>query len=332
MAEIIIDPILERVCLPPSDDEFSLLESQILRDGCQDALKVWDRDGKQVLLDGHNRLKICRKHKLPYDTSTIEITSIDEAIIWIVDNQKGRRNVATKEQQDYISGKRYEAQKNVDRFKGNQYTNEGGEGTEFLHPDGKRVLNPAATKLAKIEGVNEKTIRKNEKFAKGVDAIREVSPELAEKILKPDPAAPRLTKGAVSALPKLKAANPNKFVETVNAIGAALETKDEKIVEVVVRDHIKPDAPTHDEKMIAKKHNLKPEHVRYANEHGIPYENLRTLEQIEALDSRKMVHACSNIWDGFYKCDCGVQFEMFKSEHAPICCPHCGKPESVKRC
>jgi hypothetical protein len=32
------------------------------------------------------------------------------------------RNIATKEQLDYISGKRYEAQKNINKFKGNQYT------------------------------------------------------------------------------------------------------------------------------------------------------------------------------------------------------------------
>lgn len=330
MAEIIIDPILEGVCLPPSDDEFSLLESQILRDGCQDALKVWDRDGQQVLLDGHNRLKICRKHKLPYDTSTIEITSIDEAIIWIVDNQKGRRNVATPEQRAYISGKRYEAQKNINKFRGNQYTVECGTEQNVQNQKFVRSDTPTANKIAADEGVVGATIRRNAQFAKGVDAVREVSPDLAEKILKPDPAAPKLTKGAVAALPRLKAANPNKFVETVAAIGDALKTKDEKIVEVVVRDHIKPDALTHDEKMTAKKHNVKPEHVRYANEHGIPVDRLRTIDQLDAIAARQM-RSCSTIWDGFYGCSCGIKFEIFGAEHAPVCCPHCGKSEDLKR-
>lgn len=61
-----IDPTLERVCLPLSQDEFDLLEKQIIRDGCLDPLKVWDHEGTEILLDGHNRLKICEKHKLPY--------------------------------------------------------------------------------------------------------------------------------------------------------------------------------------------------------------------------------------------------------------------------
>jgi hypothetical protein len=333
MNRIIIDPILERVCLPPTVDEFNLLESQILRDGCQDALKVWDRDGELVLLDGHNRLKICKKHDKPYDTSTIEISNIDEAIIWIVDNQRGRRNVATKEQQDYISGKRYEAEKNINRFKGNQYTEKSGGIDNMHHQNDDRTPHQSKTILRRAhdEGVSHFKIGQNEKFAQGVDAVREVSPELAEKILKPDPTAPTLTKKAVSALPKLKAANPMKFVETVKAIDEALETKDKKIVEAVVRDHISPNEPTHEEKMIAKKHHLLPEHVQYANENNIPYDNMRTIEQIDAINARKASATCSTTWDGFYGCNCGIKFEMFGSEHAPVCCPHCGKSDGLKR-
>lgn len=325
MSKIVIDPVLERVCLPPTEDEYNLLESQILRDGCQDALKIWDREGEQVLLDGHNRLKICTKHHLPYDTSTIEINSIDEAVIWIVDNQKGRRNIATKQQQDYISGKRYEAQKNINKFKGNQYTEQSGSLDNLMHH-----RNPTAQKQAVEEGVTDFAIQANKRFALGVDAIREVSPELAEKILKPDPAAPTLTKKAVSALPKLKAANPIKFVEAVEEINEALDTGDKAVVEVVVRDHISPDEPTHEEKMTAKKHHLLPEHVRYANEHNIPIEKLKTIEQIERRDAGKS-GTCSTVWDGFYECSCGIKFEIFGAEHAPVCCPHCGKAENLKR-
>jgi len=334
MNRIIIDPILERVCLPPTVDEFNLLESQILRDGCQDALKVWDRDGELVLLDGHNRLKICKKHDKPYDTSTIEISNIDEAIIWIVDNQKGRRNVATKKQQDYISGKRRTAQQNVDRardVKGIFIANAPSEENIGMDIDPNRHQSLAMLKQMADEGVSNFAIESNAKFAKGVDAVREVSPELAEKILKPDPTAPTLTKKAVSALPKLKAANPMKFVETVKAIDEALETKDKKIVEAVVRDHISPNEPTHEEKMIAKKHHLLPEHVQYANENNIPYDNMRTIEQIDAINARKASATCSTTWDGFYGGNCGIKFEMFGSEHAPVCCPHCGKSDGLKR-
>jgi len=332
--ELKIDPELEAVCLPLSGEEFDLLEKQVIRDGCQDALKVWDRDGELILLDGHNRLKICKKHKLPYDTSTIEIASIDEAIIWIVDNQKGRRNVATKEQRDYISGKRYEAQKNINRARDkNGVFKSCAPGADNMHlddDDERPHQNKTILKHAHEEGVSHFTIGQNQKFAQGVDAIREVSPELAEKILKPDPVAPKLTKSTVVALPKLKADNPAKFVEAVQEIHGALETKDKTTIAKVVRDHVFPDEPTHEEKMIAKKHHLMPEHVRYANEHHIPIEKLKTVEQIDATNPRTP-KTCSAIWDGFYECSCGIQFEIFRSEHAPVCCPHCGKPENLKR-
>ena len=97
MTKIVIDQELEKVCLPLKEDEYSTLEKQLIRDGCLDPLKVWDRDGELVLLDGHNRLKICKERKIPFETSTIEISSIDEAIVWIVDNQDGRRNSTEQE-------------------------------------------------------------------------------------------------------------------------------------------------------------------------------------------------------------------------------------------
>jgi len=42
-----------------------------------------------------------------------------------------------------------------------------------------------ALKQASEEGCSHFKIEQNAKFAKGVDAVREVSPKLAEKILKP---------------------------------------------------------------------------------------------------------------------------------------------------
>jgi hypothetical protein len=333
MDHYMIDPRLEAVCLPLAKEEYELLEKQVLRDGCLDPVKVWDRDGELVLLDGHNRLKICKDNKLPVpESTTIEISSIDEAVIWICDNQAGRRNLATKEQQDYLSGKRYEAQKNVNKFKGNQYTESGGTLNMY---DQKAKKGKTVLKQAADEGVSHFKIQTNEKFAQGVDAIRTVSPGFAENILKPDQDSMKIAKGVVAAIPALKKQlekTPEKFVEAVKEIEEALETKDKTVVEMVVRDHIKPGEPTHEEKMLAKKHNLKPEHVQYANEHNIPLTKMMTIEQLKVFEANKPAHNhCSNIWDGFYSCSCGIKFEMFASEHAPVCCPHCGKPENVRR-
>ena len=204
MKQYRIDPQLEAVCLPLAKEEYDTLEKQIIRDGCLDPVKVWDREGEMVLLDGHNRLKICKDNKLPVpESTTIEIESIDEAVIWICDNQKGRRNVATKEQQDYLSGKRYEAQKNINKFKGNQYI-EQGSAEKLLYQ--AKYNCPTAERQGADEGISHTTVKENAKFAKGIDAIRKVSPELADKVLtqnKVGETAPNLTKSEVMAVTRL---------------------------------------------------------------------------------------------------------------------------------
>jgi len=93
----------------------------------------------------------------------------------------GRRNVATKMQLDYISGKRYEAQKNIDRFKGNQYTVHSSGDPDDLGKQNKHKTSIAGRR-GEIEGVSDFTIHQNQKFAKGIDVVKEVAPELAEHV------------------------------------------------------------------------------------------------------------------------------------------------------
>jgi len=61
-------------------------------------LIVWphkDKDGKNVftIVDGHNRYLICRKYQLDYPVKKIEFEDIEQAMLWAIDNQKGRRNL-----------------------------------------------------------------------------------------------------------------------------------------------------------------------------------------------------------------------------------------------
>jgi hypothetical protein len=45
------------------------------------------------LIDGYNRYGICSKHDIPFKTVEREFDSIDDACIWIIRNQFGRRNL-----------------------------------------------------------------------------------------------------------------------------------------------------------------------------------------------------------------------------------------------
>ena len=79
-----------RALIPPlSADEYAQLEANIIADGCRDPLVVWDG----TLIDGHNRHKICTEHGIPYATKEHAFADRDAAIIWIIENQFGRRNL-----------------------------------------------------------------------------------------------------------------------------------------------------------------------------------------------------------------------------------------------
>lgn len=64
--------------LPPMQDDKDL-EALILEHGCLDALKVWNG----YLLDGHRRLAICERHKIPYEIKEINLADIEHALHWI---------------------------------------------------------------------------------------------------------------------------------------------------------------------------------------------------------------------------------------------------------
>lgn len=89
MSAIRIDPEFKALIPPLAKEEFAQLEENILRDGCRDALVVWDG----LLLDGHNRHKICTENLLPFEIVKVELASRDEAKVWVIKNQLGRRNL-----------------------------------------------------------------------------------------------------------------------------------------------------------------------------------------------------------------------------------------------
>ena len=87
--KLTINPKLSK-CIPPlSEDEFKTLEKSILKEGCRDAIIVWDK----TIVDGHNRYKICQEHGIDFETVEHPFASMDTAKIWIIDNQNGRRNL-----------------------------------------------------------------------------------------------------------------------------------------------------------------------------------------------------------------------------------------------
>ena len=75
--------------------EYDLLEENCLRDGIRDAIVVWPQDdGRNIIVDGYNRWKIIENHRIrDYPVKEQLFSSREEAKVWIIDNQLGRRNL-----------------------------------------------------------------------------------------------------------------------------------------------------------------------------------------------------------------------------------------------
>jgi hypothetical protein len=76
---------------PLTADEHAALERSILAEGCRDALVLWG----DVLVDGHNRYGICKKHGIAFNTVHNErFKSLDDVHLWMIDQHLGRRSVS----------------------------------------------------------------------------------------------------------------------------------------------------------------------------------------------------------------------------------------------
>lgn len=90
---LIIDPEFESLLAPLTDKEYEQLEENIKREGCLEPLTTW----KGIIIDGHNRYKICHKNRIPFRSRPTAFQNRDEVIAWICANQLGRRNTLKKQ-------------------------------------------------------------------------------------------------------------------------------------------------------------------------------------------------------------------------------------------
>lgn len=91
---IIIDKEFESLIPPLTENEFAQLEENCVKDGIRDPLVVWEHDGNDVLVDGHNRFRIVGKHPtLQFNINRMKFADRNSVMVWIIDNQLGKRNL-----------------------------------------------------------------------------------------------------------------------------------------------------------------------------------------------------------------------------------------------
>lgn len=109
-----------RSLIPPlSPEEFRQLEANIKADGCRDPLVAWNG----ILIDGHNRYEICQKHGIEFDTVEHEFADRESVLLWIEENQLGRRNLSD----DQRAAIAYSVQRRRSEIAKRERASKGGE-------------------------------------------------------------------------------------------------------------------------------------------------------------------------------------------------------------
>lgn len=255
---IILDEL--RNFIPPlSLDEYSQLESNILQHGCQSPIQVWqtlkknlglafekEDDLAYILVDGHNRYKICTSHNLPFEVYILSFDSQKDAKDYMINLQLGRRNLS-QNQISYFRGLRYNNEKadksdnllsnsskgqndpsgnegqKLDKLSsnfpkgqndpsGNEGQKDDNLGSESSKGQNDLSVKTTAERLAKEYNVSPKTIKRDAEFA---DGLEKIDSELRNNILD---GKIKVDKGTIQKLSKSQIKKPIKSVQELNEL------------------------------------------------------------------------------------------------------------------
>jgi ParB-like chromosome segregation protein Spo0J len=191
-----IMPELEALIPPLAEDELSLLTTSIAQEGCRESLILWKQDeDNYILIDGHNRHKICQNLGKPFNIKVLEnLLDLEAVKDWMILNQLGKRN-ATEETKSYLRGLQYKREKQT----------HGGD----RKASGQIDYLKTSERLAEQHKVSAKTIQRDAVFVEALDALVGENTDLKWKILHreiqiPKTAMPKLAKSSEQALTSLR--------------------------------------------------------------------------------------------------------------------------------
>lgn len=166
--ELDVYPKFKTLLRPLSQDERQRLEWSILKEGILDPIKYWVKDGKNYIIDGHNRHEIYQKFtddlSNGYQATELKFNSEDEVLEWILENQLRRRNLNQNERTLYL-GQLFEMRKK--RRGGLAKDAEGGSTADQIAGE-QDVSARTVTRAAEVAlAYNEADKEMQEKFASG---------------------------------------------------------------------------------------------------------------------------------------------------------------------
>ena len=162
--KLIIDKQFKNLIPPLRRKDFEQLEKNIKKNGCHEPICVF----KNIIIDGHNRYKICKKYRIPFFIQELEFNTREEIIIWICATQLGRKDISF-ESKKYLIGKRYEAEKIIQKDKNFVASSQYIELPQ-LDPNYKG-RNKTSERLGKEYNISHNTVKTYLKFAKSIDYL-----------------------------------------------------------------------------------------------------------------------------------------------------------------
>jgi len=191
--ELKIDNEFRDLIPPLQDDELKQLENNLSNEGWRSNERIITWNG--FIIDGHNRYSICKNKNIKFQTQEKQFKDKNEVIIWIIENQLGRRNIfpydrvrLNLKKEAILKPIAKENQINPFTAKGNKWSSIGNEGVVPTLAQGK-----VRETIAKISKVSHGTVDKvkfietkatqeiKEKLSKGEETINKVYMELKKK-------------------------------------------------------------------------------------------------------------------------------------------------------
>ena len=195
LSQLKIDPEFQSKIPPLQFEEEQQLEQNIIAEGrLLNPIITWNG----YILDGHTRYRILKKHGfIKFEVEEIQLANKYEALAWICKNQLGRRNLSP-ERKKFLLGKEYESTKlAVGAPLGSKHGIRKCGQNDHIFTESRTCQH-----IASEHGVGEKTVRRAEKYSRGIDAAEEAVPGAQEEILTGRIKATDAQIAALPAIPK----------------------------------------------------------------------------------------------------------------------------------
>lgn len=155
--------------IPPlQSDEYQMLQQSLKNEGCRDKLLTWNG----YIIDGHNRYEICKANNIEFKAEEVDFESIEKVKVWMIDNQKGRRNLTDGWKWELAQVKR-NLLKNKGRDKQNKTLKKGNETPVLSKKDNTGKHNTQKEVAKELGWGSGKVARAEQVWSKGDEQLKE---------------------------------------------------------------------------------------------------------------------------------------------------------------